>query len=109
MSKELNENQVSDDLIPNEGGSGIFQPQPSEEVVQEIESERSIVSVSFPIVDEIFKFIENEIQLTKDISSLNLNGDIESEVMAQRKLKDKLEALKNRFKNAIDDIESSKK
>lgn len=108
MNKEV-DNQVSDDLIPNEGGSGIFQPEQPEEVAQEVESERSIVSVSFPIIDEIFKFIENEIQLTKDISSLNLDEDIVSEVKAQRKLKDKLEALKNRFKNAIDDIESSKK
>lgn len=86
---------LTDNLMPTDGG--IFQPEPSEELKQEIDKEKVMIQTGLPIIEEIFIWLDDEIKDTSNIDSIDLNGDIKAEVLAQRKLKDRLVAVKNRF------------
>lgn len=87
-----------DTLMPNDGE--VFQPQPSPEVQAEIAEERAMIQSAAPLLDRIFAFLDEQIQQTKDISSIDVAADdLRSELLAQRKLADRLYAVRNDLEN----------
>jgi len=84
-----------EDLMPTDGG--IFQPEQPIEIVEEVNEEKNMIQTSRPILKEVFDWLDEEIKATSNIDSIDINGNIEVEVLSQRKLKDKLVGIKNRF------------
>mgnify|MGYP000848299233 FL=1 len=94
MAKEIVPDEM-EDLMPTDGG--IFQPEQPIEIVEEVNEEKNMIQTSRPILKELFAWLDEEIKATSNIDSIDINGNIEVEVLSQRKLKDKLIGIKNRF------------
>lgn len=99
MAKEVLSDEM-EDLMPTDGG--IFQPEQPIEIVEEVNEEKNMIQTSRPILKELFKWLDEEIKATSNIDSIDINGNIEVEVLSQRKLKDKLIGIKNRFEQLDD-------
>ena len=100
MAKEVVPDEMIEDLMPTDGG--IFQPAQPIEVVEEVNEEKNMIQTSRPVLEELFKWLDAEIKATNNIDSIDINGNIEVEVLTQRKLKDKLIGIKNRFEQLND-------
>lgn len=87
--------ELTDNLMPIDGG--LFNVDQPEEVKVEVDKEKVMIQTGLPILEEIFIWLDDEIKDTSNIDSIDLNGDIKAEVLAQRMLKDRLVAVKNRF------------
>jgi len=97
MAKEV-EVDYDGTLMPNDGG--IFQPAPPEEVQKEIAEERAMVKSAGPLLARIDAFLDEQIALTDSVSSIDVNADdVKSQLLAQRKLKDLLFAVKSDLEN----------
>lgn len=87
----------SDNLMPNERGSGIFVTEQDPEVIQEIQAEKAMVSGAAPLFTEIFGWFDQEIEWAKSIEGVVVDGKVPADVqvLAKQRLLEHLEGCKD--------------
>lgn len=89
----------SDDLNPNEAGSGIFQPEIASEAAEEEAEERAMVSSAAPIFDEILYWFDEEIAWASSIDGIDLESTVpaSAQLLAKTRLKEHLTNCRQRL------------
>lgn len=98
----MDEELLSDDLMPNEGSS--FIPAPPDELTAEINAERAMVTGAAPLIDKLLEWFDDEISISDSIDGLDVEAGIslEAQVLARQLLKAKLSYAKTNLQNLKD-------
>lgn len=93
----MNEELISDDLVPNEGS--VFQPALDEAVTLEINEEKAMFTGAALLRDEVLTWISTEVTLCDSIDNLDLqsNVPVEAQILAAQALKQRLIAIQARL------------
>lgn len=90
-----------DDLMPNDGN--VFNPEQNEDLQKELRAEEAMVKACAPLLEHIFAFLDEQIAQTSDIDSIDTEADdLAVQLRVQRKLKDRLVAVKADLNNLMD-------
>lgn len=107
MANNKDDQLQVDDLMPNSDGILFHDPVSEKVQAEESSAERALITGAQPLLDDIFGWINSEIALTESINDLNPESNIEmtTQVMAQKKLREKLVLLKISLRNMADRFE----
>lgn len=86
---ELSEDDIlSDDLLPNPGGSEVFSVEPDQDTVQEASDERAMVHGAAPLFDYILDWFDQEIEESGRLESIDLKSPVpvDSQILARQLL-----------------------
>ena len=90
-----------DDLMPNDGN--VFNPEQNEDLQKELRAEEAMVKAGAPLLEHIVEFLDEQIAQTSDIDSIDTEADdLAVQLRVQRKLKDRLVAVKADLNNLMD-------
>ena len=90
-----------DDLMPNDGN--VFNPEQNEDLQKELRAEEAMVKAGAPLLEHIVAFLDEQIAQTSDIYSIDTEADdLAVQLRVQRKLKDRLVAVKADLNNLMD-------
>jgi putative heme iron utilization protein len=90
-----------DDLMPNDGN--VFNPEQNEDLQKELRAEEAMVKAGAPLLEHIVAFLDEQIAQTSDIDSIDTEADdLAVQLRVQRKLKDRLVAVKADLNNLMD-------
>lgn len=93
------EDLLSDDLLPNTGGSEVFLVEPDEEVMQEASDERAMMSGAAPLFTYLLNWFDQEIDDAGHIDSINVESkvDVTAQIIAQQRLGSLLSDMRARL------------
>lgn len=94
----MNEDILSDDLMPTDGGLVGQQP---EDVVEEVNAEQTMITSSAAVMDDLFAWFDESIAETADVSNIDVTQSTDlvvAQVLAQRIVKEMLQAQKERLR-----------
>lgn len=90
-----------DDLMLNDGN--VFNPEQNEDLQKELRAEEAMVKAGAPLLEHIVAFLDEQIAQTSDIDSIDTEADdLAVQLRVQRKLKDRLVAVKADLNNLMD-------
>ena len=90
-----------DDLMPNDGN--VFNPEQNEDLQKELRAEEAMVKAGAPLLEHIVAFLDEQIAQTSDIDSIDTEADdLAVQLRVQRKLKDRLVAVKADLNTLMD-------